>query len=299
MPDPTARAKRPVNTFSIVGFDPATGDLGVAIQSKFLAVGAVVPWAKAGIGAIATQSWANTSFGPRGLELLAAGSSPEETIATLTEADDRAQQRQVGIVDARGHSATYTGSECNAWAGGIAGVHFSAQGNILVGAATVNALAETFQQSTGKLWHRLIAALAAAQRAGGDSRGQQSAALLVVREGGGYGGFNDRMLDLRVDEHPHPIDELARILAIWELLFLKPAPEDYLPIDGALAAELQRLLTRAGDYKAPPSGMFDAATFEALERYGGRENLEERLLHSFNDARIDRHIVDYLRSQYP
>ena len=296
MPNSSDHGERPVNTFSIVGFDPATGDLGIAVQSKFLAVGSVVPWAKAGIGAIATQSWANTSYGPRGLDLLAAGKSPEEALAALTGADDRPQQRQAGIVDAHGRSATYTGAECNSWAGGIAGPSFAAQGNILVGEATITALAETFQQSTGHLWHRLVAALAAAQRAGGDSRGQQSAALLVVRENGGYGGFNDRLLDLRVDDHPHPIDELARILGIWELLFLKPAPEDYVPIDSLLASELQTLLARSGDYTGQPTGAFDILTYEALERYGGRENLEERLLHDPNDARIDRHVVDYIRT---
>ena len=296
MPLSLERIERPVNTFSIVGFDPATGDLGIAVQSKFLAVGSVVPWARADVGAIATQSWANTSYGPRGLDMLAAGKTAEEAIAALTSADDRPEQRQAGIVDAQGRSATFTGSDCNAWAGGVAGPNFAVQGNILVGEATVTALAETFQRSTGPLWHRLVSALAAGQRAGGDSRGQQSAALLVVRAGGGYGGYNDRLLDLRVDDHPHPIEELARILEIWELLFLKPAPEDYLPIDAALATELQTLLARTGDYTGQPTATYDAATYMALERYGGRENLEERLLHDPGDARIDRHVVEYIRT---
>ncbi len=195
------------------------------MQSKFLAVGAVVPFAKAGVGAVATQSWANTSFGPRGLDLLAAGKSPEEAIAALTGADDRPEQRQVGIVDAQGRSATFTGPNCFPWAGGMTGPNFAAQGNILVGEDTVRALAETFQQAQGSLAHRLVEALAAGQRAGGDSRGQQSAALLVVRETGGYGGFNDRMIDLRVDEHPQPIAELARLLDYYELLFSSHSPE--------------------------------------------------------------------------
>ncbi|MBF6589397.1 MAG: DUF1028 domain-containing protein, partial [Ktedonobacterales bacterium] len=215
------RIERPITTFSLVGRDPETGDLGIAVQSKFLAVGAVVPWARAGVGAVATQSWANTSYGPRGLDLLAAGTSAEAAIAMLTRDDERATQRQAGIVDARGHAATYTGADCNSWAGGVAGPNFAAQGNILIGEATVTSMAETFQRTPGPLWHRLVTALAAGQRAGGDSRGQQSAALLVVREGGGYGGFNDRMIDLRVDDHPRPIDELARILDLYELLFLK------------------------------------------------------------------------------
>ncbi len=294
---PTIRNDTSVATFSIVGFDPQTGDLGVAVQSKFLAVGAVVPFAKAGVGAVATQSWANTSYGPRGLDLLAAGKSPEEAIAALTGADDRPEQRQVGIVDAQGRSATFTGPNCFPWAGGMTGPNFAAQGNILVGEDTVRALAETFQQAQGSLAHRLVEALAAGQRAGGDSRGQQSAALLVVRETGGYGGFNDRMIDLRVDEHPQPIAELARLLDYYELLFLKPLPEDLLPIDAALATELQQLLTRSGDYTGPVTGIFDDATFQALERYGGRENLEERLPHDANDQRLDRKVIEYMRGQ--
>jgi uncharacterized Ntn-hydrolase superfamily protein len=294
---PIIRNDTRVATFSIVAFDPQTGDLGVAVQSKFLAVGAVVPFARAGVGAVATQAWANTSYGPRGLDLLAAGKSPEEAIAVLTGADDRPQQRQVGIVDAQGRSANFTGVSCFPWAGGMRGSNFAAQGNILVGEDTVRALAETFQQAQGSLAHRLVEALAAAQRAGGDSRGQQSAALLVVREAGGYGGFNDRMIDLRVDEHSQPITELARLLEYYELLFLKPLPEDLLPIDSTLATELQQLLTCSGDYTGQVTGIFDDATFQALERYGGRENLEERLLHDSNDQRLDRKVIEYMRAQ--
>jgi uncharacterized Ntn-hydrolase superfamily protein len=294
---PTIRNDTRVATFSIVGFDPQTGDLGVAVQSKFLAVGAVVPFARAGVGAVATQSWANTSYGPRGLDLLAAGKSPDDAIAALTSADDRPQQRQVGVVDAQGRSASFTGASCYPWAGGMTGPHFAAQGNILVGEGTVRALAETFQRAQGSLARRLVQALAAGQRAGGDSRGQQSAALLVVREAGGYGGFNDRMIDLRVDEHPQPITELARLLDYYELLFLKPLPDDLLPIDATLATEIQQLLTRSGDYAGPVTGVFDDATFQALERYGARENLEERLLHDSNDQRLDRKVVEYMREQ--
>ena len=282
-------------TFSVVGRDPTTGDLGIAVQSKFLAVGAVVPWARADAGAIATQSWANTAYGPDGLNLLANGASAEEALARLTSGDADPSQRQVGIVDAQGRSATYTGPGCYPWAGGIAGPNFAAQGNILVGAETVAALAETFQSATGPLWHRLVAALAAGQRAGGDSRGQQSAALLVVRAKGGYGGFNDRLLDLRVDDHPQPIAELARLVDLFELYFLKPTPDDYLPIDVALATELQQLLTRSGDYSGPLTGAYDAATYAALERYGARENLEERLLHDPNDPRLDRIVLAFMR----
>jgi uncharacterized Ntn-hydrolase superfamily protein len=282
-------------TFSIVGRDPQTGDLGIAVQSKFLAVGAVVPWAQAGVGAVATQSFANTSYGPKGLALLAGGMSAQEALAALTAADDHPEQRQAGIVDAQGRSATYTGPKCFVWAGGVSGPNFAAQGNILVGEATVTALAETFQRAQGPLWRRLVEALAAGQRAGGDSRGQQSAALLVVRAGGGYGGFNDRLMDLRVDNHAQPIDELAGLVEMFELYFLRPAPEDLLPIDAALATELQRLLTASGDYTGPINGAYDEATYAALERYGGRENLEERLLHDPADARIDRKVIEYMR----
>jgi uncharacterized Ntn-hydrolase superfamily protein len=289
------RNERRVATFSIVGFDPATGDLGVAVASKFLAVGAVVPFAKAGVGAVATQSWANTTYGPVGLELLAAGNTPQAALDALTGADDHAEQRQAGIVDAQGRAATYTGASCPTWAGGIAGPNFAAQGNILVGEATIQALAQTFPRASGSLAHRLLESLAAGQRAGGDSRGQQSAALLVVRDQGGYGGFNDRMLDLRVDDHARPIDELTRLLEIHQLLFLKPRAEDMMPIDGALATELQQLLARSGDYSGAPTGVYDQATFQALERYGGRENLEERLAHEPTDARIDRQVLKYMR----
>jgi uncharacterized Ntn-hydrolase superfamily protein len=289
------RIERPVTTFSIVGRDAATGELGIAVQSKFLAVGAVVPWARADVGAIATQSWANTSYGPRGLEILAAGQSAQETLDALVAADERPEQRQAGIVDAHGGSATYTGPGCAPWAGGIAGPNFAAQGNILVSEATVVALAETFERTSGPLWRRLLAALTAGQAAGGDSRGMESAALLVVRAAGGYGGFNDRFIDLRVDDHPQPITELARLLDIHELLFFKPAPEDMLPLDATLTSELQTLLTRSGHYTGPVNGGYDEATFRALERYGGRENLEERLAHAPDEPWIDRKVIEYMR----
>lgn len=286
---------RLVSTFSIVGRDAETGDLGIAVQSKFLGVGAVVPWVKAGVGAIATQAWANTSYGPRGLALLAEGRSAEEALRALTTEDEQAAHRQAGIVDAQGRSATYTGASCYSWAGGIAGPNFAAQGNILVGEETVRALAETFQASQGPLWRRLLDALAAGQAAGGDSRGMQSAALVVAREAGGYGGFNDRFIDLRVDDHASPIQELSRLMDMHELYFFKPAPEDLLPLDAPLTTEVQTLLARTGDYVGPANGVYDEVTFRALERYGGRENLEERLAHDASDARIDRRVVEYMR----
>ncbi len=201
-------------TFSVVGADPATGDVGVAVASKFLAVGSVVPYAKAGVGAIATQAFGNTTYGPRGLQLLERRLSPEQVVRRLTSADKGRDQRQLGVVDARGRSATYTGKQCIAWAGGIAGKNFAVQGNILTGEEVVKAMAEAFQNTQGELALKLMASLEAGERAGGDSRGKQSAAILVARKGGGYAGFDDRYIDLRVDDHPEPVQELRRLLTM-------------------------------------------------------------------------------------
>lgn len=286
-----------VATFSIVGRDAKTGDLGVAVQSKFLGVGAVVPWARAGVGAVATQSYANTSYGPRGLDLLADGLSPDAVLTALTENDPQADQRQVGIVDAQGRSASYTGTGCYPWAGGNTGQDFAAQGNILVNQATVDDMAATFQAHPElPLWDRLLTALAAAQAAGGDRRGQQSAALLVVRDQGGYGGFNDRFIDLRVDEHPRPIDELRRILELHKLYLFKSDPADMLSLTPSIVQEIQTILTRAGDYTGPISGTFDDATRTAMNAYVGRENLEERWLpETTQPTQIDRVVLDFMR----
>jgi len=279
-------------TFSIVARDPQSGEFGVAVQSKFLAVGAVVPWAQAGIGAIATQAWANTSYGPRGLELLANGLSAEETLAQLLSMDDGRASRQVGIVCANGAPATYTGDQCFPWAGGHTGTDYTCQGNILVGEDTVLAMARTFEQTTGRLCDRLVAALAAGQAAGGDSRGQQSAALLVVCEHGGYGGFNDRFIDLRVDDHPQPIGELQRILALHKLYLFPPDAADILTIDHEIAHELQTMLTTTGDYQGAINGSYDDVTRDALRQFSGRENLEGRW---FEDAHIDRVVLEFMR----
>ncbi len=214
----------PVATFSIVGLDPNTGEIGVAVQSKFIAVGAVVPWARAGVGAVATQSFANVGYGPRALELLGAGKPPAEVVSILTADDPGRARRQVGVLSAEGEAAQFTGDGCLGWAGGICGDGFAAQGNILAGREVVEAMAESFRASAGKapLAQRLIDALAAGQAAGGDRRGRQSAALLVVREGWGYGGGNDRFRDLRVDDHKTPILELQRIYDLHRKLFRRP-----------------------------------------------------------------------------
>lgn len=209
----------PVATFSIVAYDPDTRELGVAVESRFIAVGAVVPWAKAGVGAVATQSYANTTFGPAGLERLAKGGAPDEILEALLADDEGREQRQVGIVDAKGRAATRTGKKCMPWAGGLTGPNFAVQGNILAGEGVVTAMAAAFQETKGELADRLLAALQAGQEAGGDKRGKQSAALLVVREGWGYGGFNDRYRDLRVDDHEDPIPELKRIHELHRKIF--------------------------------------------------------------------------------
>jgi uncharacterized Ntn-hydrolase superfamily protein len=278
-------------TFSIIGFDPETNELGVAVESKFLSVGAVVPWVESGVGAIATQSWANTTYGPRGLDLLRRGATPNEVIHSLTSDDEHAAERQVGVVDAHGRSATYTGAKCKDWAGGAAGPNYAAQGNILSGQAVVDSMVKTFGQTSGYLADRLVAALRAGQAAGGDRRGQQSAALYIAKPSGGYGGFNDRYVDLRVDDHREPIEELARILEQHKLYFFKPRPEDVLPIDAVLGTEIVASLVRAGSL--PQGAAFDGTAREALVAFMQRENLEDRVR---DDGCIDRQTLAYLRS---
>jgi uncharacterized Ntn-hydrolase superfamily protein len=203
-----------VATFSVVGYDPAAKEWGVAVASKFLAVGSVVPWAEAGVGAVATQSFANVAYGPKGLKLLGKGKAADEVVKVLTDADESRDTRQVGMVDAEGRAATYTGKKCLAWAGGKTGKHYAVQGNILAGPEVVDAMAKAFEETKGPLAWRLVASLQAGDQAGGDKRGKQSAALYVVKKNGGYGGLNDRYIDFRVDDHKEPIPELARILAL-------------------------------------------------------------------------------------
>jgi uncharacterized Ntn-hydrolase superfamily protein len=211
-----------VATFSIVAFDPNTKELGIAVQSRVVSVGSVVPWAKARIGAIATQASANTKYGPDGLKYLEQGLDPNEVIKKLTAGDSDAPSRQIGIVDAKGRVATFTGSKCLEWAGGRAGKYYTVQGNILTGPEVVNEMAKAFEKAKGELGSRLIDALDAGQAAGGDKRGKQSAALLVVHEGWGYAGYNDRYRDIRVDDHPEPIKELRRVYEIHKQVFPQP-----------------------------------------------------------------------------
>jgi len=283
-------------TFSIVAFDPARQEWGVAVASKFLAAGAVVPWARAGAGAVATQSYANTRFGPEGLDRMAEGLSAEETLAHLLAADPEREKRQVGLVDRAGRAAAFTGTECLPWAGHRIGEGFCCQGNLLVDARTLEAMAETFVKATGELADRLVTALLAGDRAGGDRRGRQSAAILVVREGGGYGGFNDRYMDLRVDDDPDPVAKLKDLVELHHLYFGTPRPEDRIPIDAALAREIQRLLRHVGLYTGEITGVYDEATRRALETLFGIENLEERW--QPGDA-IDRVAWEFLRRRFP
>ena len=282
-------------TFSIVAFDPGNGDLGVAVASKFLCVGAVVPWAKAGVGAVATQAWANTDFGPDGLRLMAGGMPAAPALDAVLEGDDGRDERQAGFVDARGDAATFTGSRCIEWAGGVSGDRFAAQGNILVGAAVVDAMAGAFGSSKGELCDRLLSALLAGDVAGGDRRGKQSAALLVVRDRGGYEGRNDRYIDLRVDDHPDAPAELARLFTMWDgTMLIRNDP----PLEGTeeLISELQRRLAKIGRYDGPSHGTFDEATRLALADWAGRNNLEGRLR---DDDRISQHLVMELRDITP
>ena len=272
-------SKPVVATFSIVACDLGAGHWGVATQSKFLAVGSVVPWAEARVGAVATQSYANPRYGPDGLALLRDGLAAAEVVERLTSADDGRNQRQLGVVDARGGAATYTGSACHDWAGGRIGPGYAAQGNILVSGATVDALAETFESTGGRpLAGRLIDCLAAAQVAGGDSRGQQSAALLVVAKDGGYAGLSDTLVDLRVDDHELPIEELRRLYGLHDAIFGKTPRSAWLALEGELGDEVGERLARLG--------------YERLADWAGVENLEERV--DGEDA-IDPVVLEQLR----
>ncbi|MGZ4291327.1 MAG: DUF1028 domain-containing protein [Gaiellaceae bacterium] len=260
---------RVVATYSIVACDLDAGQWGVATQSKFLAVGSVVPWAEPDVGAIATQSYANPRYGPDGLALLREGLSADDVVERLTAADDGRDQRQLGVVDAQGRGATFTGSACMNWAGGLTGPGFAAQGNILVGEETVAALATTFTGTGGRpLAERLLECLAAAQAAGGDRRGQQSAALLIVERDGGYAGLSDTLVDLRVDNHATPVAELARLHAMHSLLFGKTPRRDWLEVGDELREELRDRLLRLG---------YDGELARALADWAGTENLEERV----------------------
>lgn len=301
-----------VATFSIVAVDLENGDVGVAVQSKFPNVRPVVPWARAGVGAVATQSFANTSFGPRGLTLMENGATAEETMRILIATDSARHTRQVGIIDRFGNAASWTGLECFDWAGGVTGTNwgkpgeiivgkgFAAQGNILVGKPTVEAMAKTFESTTGSLADRLVAALVAGGKAGGDRRGEQSAALLVKRAGGSYDGTTDDYIDISIYDHPTPLKELERLYALHKLFFFRSEEKNLLTIDAALCRELQSILGDANYkghqfYAGPVNGAFDAATLKALNDFMGWENYDVRMR---GDDRIDREVLEDIRRNY-
>jgi uncharacterized Ntn-hydrolase superfamily protein len=275
-----------VSTYSIAACDLERGQWGVAVQSKFLAVGSIVPWAEPHVGAIATQAYANPRYGPDGLAYLREGLSAEQVVERLTAADEGREHRQLGVVDANGDSASFTGSECNEWAGGRTGRCYAAQGNILVSRETVDALADTFEASAGNpLAERLLDCLDAAQSAGGDRRGQQAASLLVVEKAGGYAGLSDSVVDLRVDDHERPLEELRRLYELHQSLFGATPPGGWLVVDEALAQELRERLARLG---------YDGELDVAYTTWAGAENLELRV---DGIERIDPVVLERLRAQ--
>lgn len=279
------------STFSIVGFDPQTKELGVAVQSKFLAAGAIVPYVAVDVGAIATQALANPSYGPQGLKLLQQGQTPDEVLNHLTAQDEGAKHRQVGIVDFKGRSATYTGNECLDWAGGIAGANFAAQGNILVNQETVLAMAKTFEDQKGSLANRLLASLLAADQAGGDKRGKQSASLLIYKDKGGYGGLTDKYIDLRVDDDQEPILKLEEMLNLFYLYFEKRNVKNVF-LEGSALLEVKELLQKFGLFKGEINTELSSEFQNALQTFYYQENFEQRIPQ--NNV-IPEDILNYLR----
>lgn len=283
-----------VSTFSIVARDPSNGDLGVAVQSKFPNVRVAVPFAKAGVGAVATQSFANSDFGTKGLQLLELGATPQEVLTIIGRDDPDLQDRQVGIVDARGRAATFTGKKCFDWAGGRTGPDYAIQGNILVSEATVDAMEKTFLATRAPLAQRLLAAIQAGAEAGGDKRGRQSAALLVVREGASYDGKSDTYVDISVYDAPDPIAEILRLYELQKIHFERSDPADVVAISGEDARYLQRLLSKKGFHKGRTDGVWDEASTAALADYMGWENYDTRIR---RDGKIDRKILALIRGK--
>lgn len=287
-----------MHTFSIVAHCAEEEAWGVAVASKFPAVGAVVPWARAGAGAVATQSYAKVGFGPDGLALMGEGLSAAEALSRLLEADDGRETRQVALVDARGGVAAHTGSECHEWAGHLMGEGFSVQGNLLAGEAVIEAMAAGFQRAEGELADRLAAALRAGESAGGDKRGKQSAAVLVARQNGGYGGDNDRYLDLRVDDAAEPVADLIALVKLHHLYFQPPRAEDAIRIDEDIARELQAIMIGQGYMTGEINGVWDEVCQQVFRMLIGNENLEMRWTPEQNRHSIDRVVLEYLRQRF-
>ncbi|HWA56303.1 MAG TPA: DUF1028 domain-containing protein [Gemmatimonadales bacterium] len=307
---PPAHFQKLAHTYSIVAWDSVTGDLGVAVESKFPNVGGIVPWGVAGVGAVATQSLGNTAYGEKGLELIAQGATAEEALRIIMRTDTMLQDRQVGMVDARGNAASFTGTRTFDWAGGrvggvaggrlggkgdvIVGKGYAAQANIMVSDQTVKNLAATYEKATGPLADRLMAALKAGQAGGGDRRGMQSAALLVVRKHGGYLGANDRFIDIRVYDAKDPIAELERLLALHKLHFFPSEPGDLVPITPAIVKQLEPILLRepagqAEKWLKSPQGTANEVFLAALRDFMYWENYDVRVR---MDGTIDRVVLD-------
>jgi len=314
---PPVHFQKLAHTYSIVAYDSVTGDLGVAVQSKFPNVGGIVPWGRAGVGAVATQSLGNTAYGERGLDLVAAGAPAEQALREVMRTDTMLQDRQVGMVDARGNSASFSGTRTFDWSGGrvggtagghaggkgevLVGRHYAAQGNIIVSDETVKAMAATFERAPGDLSTRLMAALKAGQAGGGDKRGMQSAALLVVRKNGGYLGANDRFIDIRVYDAPDPIAELERLLALHRLHFFPSELGDLLPLTPELVARLEPILlaepaNQPQKWLARPQGTANQAFLDALRDFMYWENYDVRVR---MDGRIDRVVLQDILAKRP
>lgn len=300
------------STFSLVAFDTTNGDVGVVVQSKFPNVRPVVPWAKAGVGAIATQSFANVSYGPRGLALMENGATAIEALRILLATDSARDTRQVGIVDVHGNAASWTGKQCTDWAGGrvgldgggsiaggkgeiIAGKYYAAQGNILVGQPTVDSLVSVYRSTHGDLSDKLVGAIVAGGKAGGDRRGEESAALVVKRKGAGYDATNDDYIDISIYDNPHPLKELERLYELHKLYFYRSELKNLLPIDGTICREIQTIMHDRGMYQGPVNGIFDAGTKKALQDFMGWENYDVRIR---QDDSIDLQVLEDMRKNF-
>jgi uncharacterized Ntn-hydrolase superfamily protein len=280
------------STFSIVASDPKNRSCGIAVASKFLAAGSVVPWAHSNAGAIATQSYANTRYGPIGLQMLEQGLSAEQTLEALLAGDLDAEKRQVGIVDLQGGSATFTGNQCHNWAGGITGNGYATQGNILVGEHVIQEMSNVFENTTGNIIWRLYNALAAGDKAGGDRRGRQSAAIFVTKFQGGYAGFNDRWVDLRVDDHQDPVVRLGELLELRDLYFEKSPLDDVILLRGKQLEKMQLVMKKRGFYIGEINGKYEDQTRVAFRTFIGNENFEDRC--DFDNGKIDRPVFNYI-----
>jgi len=283
-------------TFSVVAYDAQCNAWGIAVASKFLAVGNIVPWVRSGVGAVATQAYANTRFGRYGLVRMAEGYSAQDTLAYLLEADDECESRQVGLVDTLGGSATFTGSDCLSWAGGIAGTGYAIQGNILAGPEVIDAMAETYEHYEGSFLRKMYHTLLAGDQAGGDRRGRQSAAIYLEKPGGGYGGYNDRWVDYRVDDHPDPVGRLAELLRLHELYFGESTEREKFQLSGSRLIKLQDIMLRQGYYTGAADGSYNSPTKQALDAFIGSENFEERV--DLESGTIDQPVYEYLIEKY-